>query len=103
MGKRKVLSEEELRELVLPAEGELLGRVVKLLGSDHIKVKCTDGKVRLGRIRGKLKRRIWVREGDVVLVAPWDFKSDQRADVLWRYTIAQVDWLKENGYLPPDL
>lgn len=103
MGKRKVLSEEELKELVLPAEGELLGRVVKLLGSDHILVRCTDGKSRMGRIRGKLKRRIWVREGDVVLVAPWEFKSDERADVLWRYTVAQVDWLKANGYLPPEL
>ena len=102
MGKRKVLSEEELKELVLPAEGELLGRVVKLLGSDHIQVKCTDGKTRMGRIRGKLKRRIWVREGDVVLIAPWDFR-DERADVLWRYTIAQVDWLKAQGYLPEDL
>ncbi|MCD6511641.1 MAG: translation initiation factor eIF-1A [Thaumarchaeota archaeon] len=103
MGKRKVLSEEELRELVLPAEGELLGRVIKLLGSDHVLVKCTDGKTRLCRIRGKLKRRIWVREGDVVLIAPWDFKPDQRADILWRYKIAQVDWLKDNGYLPKDL
>jgi len=103
MGKRKVLSEEELKDLVLPDKGELLGRVIKLLGSDHLMVKCTDGKARLGRIRGKLKRRIWVRENDVVLVAPWEFKSDERCDVLWRYTVAQVDWLKVNNYLPKEL
>ncbi len=102
MGKRKVLSEEELKELRLPEEGEMLGRVMKLLGSDHILVHCTDGKTRLGRIRGKLKRRIWIREGDIVLIAPWDFKDD-RCDILWRYTIAQVDWLKENEYLPKEL
>jgi len=98
MGKRKVLSEEELKELVLPAEGEMLGVVLKLLGSDYVLVKCTDGKTRVGRIRGKLRRRIWIREGDVVLIAPWEFKED-RADVLWRYTIAQVEWLKANSYL----
>lgn len=103
LGKRTVLSEEELKELVLPEQGELLGVVVKLTGSDHILVKCTDGKVRSGRIRGKLKRRIWIREGDIVLVAPWDFKSDEKADVLWRYTIAQVDWLKANKYVPKEL
>ncbi len=102
MGKRKVLSESELKELVLPQEGEILGRVVKLLGSDHILVKCVDGKTRLSRIRGKLKRKIWVRDNDIVLLAPWDFKSDERADIIWRYTLAQVDWLKDNGYLPKD-
>lgn len=77
MGKRKIIS-EALKELVLPAEGEVLGRVVKLLGSDHILVQCVDGKTRIGRIRGKLKREIWVRDNDVVLLAPWDFKSDEK-------------------------
>ena len=103
LGKRKVLSEQELKELVLPAQGELLGRVVKRLGSDHIMVRCTDGKTRLGRIRGKMKRRIWVRDGDVVLIAPWDFKKDERGDIVWRYTIQQVDWLKAEGHMPAEL
>lgn len=102
MGKRKVLSEEALKELVLPEKGEILGRVVKLMGSDHIMVQCADGKTRMGRIRGKLKRRIWIREGDVVLVAPWDF-NDQRCDILWRYTVSQVDYLRDNSYLPKEL
>ncbi len=102
MGKRKVISEEALKELVLPAEGQVLGRVVKLLGSDHILVECVDGKTRMGRIRGKLKRKIWVRDNDIVLIAPWDFKSDEKGDIVWRYTFAQIDWLKENNYLPKD-
>jgi len=103
LGKRKVLSEINLKELVLPESGELLGVVMKLLGSDHIMVKCTDGKIRMGRIIGKLKRKIWIREGDIVLVAPWDFKENEKADVVWRYTISQVDWLKANKYLPEEL
>ena len=37
MGKLKIISEEALKELVLPAEGEVLG-------SDHILVQCVDGK-----------------------------------------------------------
>lgn len=55
------------------------------------------------RIRGKLKRRIWIMENDVVLLAPWDFKSDERGDVIWRYTVSQVDWLKSKGHLPAAL
>ncbi|GBC75576.1 hypothetical protein HRbin06_00894 [archaeon HR06] len=102
MGKRKVLSEKELKELVLPTSGEVFGRVIKLLGNDYLMVKCSDGKSRLARIRGKLKRKIWIRENDVVLISPWDFKPDERGDVVWRYTLAQIDWLKANGYIPQD-
>jgi len=85
-----------------PSEGELLGRVVKLSGGDLVIVNCIDGKVRVSRIRGKMKRRMWVREHDIVLVAPWDF-DDKRADVLWRYRGADVEWLIANKHLPSDL
>ena len=100
MGKRKVISERELKEnLVLPAPGDVLGVVKKLLGYDRVLVECQDGHTRICRIRGKMKRRIWVREGDVVLVSPWEFQYETRGDVFWRYTKSQVDWLREKGYL----
>ena len=35
MGKRKVLNESALKEVRLAEEGELFGRVIKLLGSDQ--------------------------------------------------------------------
>ncbi len=99
MGKKKVLSEGELSEMVYPSQGEVLGVVTKLLGFDRIMVKCQDGKERLCRIRGKMKRRVWIREGDVVLVSPWDFQTDSRGDVTWRYTHAQAENLRRKGYL----
>jgi translation initiation factor 1A len=49
-----------------------------------------------------MKRRMWVRENDIVLVAPWDF-DDKRADVLWRYRGIDVEWLTTNKYLPSGL
>ena len=84
--------------MVKPQEGELLGRVIKLVGGDNIIVKCTDGKVRTCRIRGKIKRRMWIRDGDLVLIAPWDFQSD-KADIIWRYIAAHADKMKTEGYL----
>jgi translation initiation factor 1A len=51
------------------------------------------------RVRGKLKRRVWIREGDVVLVSPWDFQSDTRGDIFWRYRKNQTEWLRNKGYL----
>jgi translation initiation factor 1A len=77
----------------------MLGVVQKLLGYDRVMVKCADGHTRLCRIRGKMKRRVWVREGDLVIVAPWDFQSESRGDIVWRYTEAQAEELKKRGEL----
>jgi len=100
LGKRKVLNEAHLKELVLPEQGELLGRVQKISGGNQVLVQCTDGEVRLCRIRGKMKRRMWIREGDIVLVSPWDF-DHKRADIVWRYIKDHADWLENNGYMRP--
>jgi len=102
VGKRQVKSESELKKIRLPEEGELFGRVLKMLGGENLVVKCLDGITRRGRIRGKLKRRIWIRNNDIVIIAPWDFKSDERGDILWRFTLPQVDWLKQNDHIPKD-
>jgi len=99
LGKKKVISEEELSEMVLPAANDVLGVAVKLLGFDRVLVKCQDGHERLCRIRGKMKRRVWIREGDIVLVSPWDFQSDKRGDIFWRYKRSQAEWLRKKGYL----
>ena len=99
MGKKKVISEEELSEMVLPAANDVLGVAVKLLGFDRVLVKCQDGHERLCRIRGKMKRRVWIREGDIVLVSPWDFQSDKRGDIFWRYKRSQAEWLRKKGHL----
>ena len=98
LGKRKVLNEAALKEMVIPQKGEMLGRVIKLVGGDNIIVKCTDGKVRTCRIRGKIKRKMWIRDHDLVLVAPWDFQSD-KADIIWRYIAAHAERLEQDGYL----
>jgi translation initiation factor 1A len=99
LGKKKVLSESELNKMRYPAEGEMLGIATKLLGYDRIMVKCQDGRERLCRIRGNMKRRVWIRENDVVLVSPWDFQRDKRGDVIWRYTRTQAETLRNRGYL----
>jgi len=99
LGKKKVLSEEELSVMVLPSGSDVLGIAVKLLGFDRILVKCQDGHERLCRIRGKMKRRVWIRVGDIVVVSPWDFQSDKRGDLIWRYTRSQAELLRKKGYL----
>lgn len=99
MGKKKVLSEGELSELILPGGNDVLGVATKLLGFDRILVKCQDGHERLCRIRGKMKRKVWIRVGDIVLVSPWDFQSDTRGDIVVRYTRSQAETLRRRGLL----
>ena len=99
MGKKKVVSEQVISDMMLPATTDVLGVAVKLLGFDRILVKCQDGHERLCRIRGKIKRRVWIREGDIVLVSPWDFQSESKGDIIWRYTRAQAEVLRKRGYL----
>ena len=102
MGKRQVKNESDLKEMRLPEEGELFGRVLKMLGGENVMVKCTDGVTRRGRIRGKLKRRVWIRDNDIVIIAPWDFKENERGDIVWRFTLPQMEWLKDNNHIPKD-
>ena len=91
MGKRKVKSEEALKKMVLPSVNDVLGVASRVLGAERFMVKCQDGKERLCRV--------WVREGDIVLVSPWDFQSDKRGDIFWRYRRNQAEWLRNKGYL----
>jgi translation initiation factor 1A len=99
LSKRKVINEDELERMVLPSANDVLGMAVRMLGFDRLVVNCQDGKERLCRVRGKLKRRVWIREGDIVLVSPWDFQSDERGDIFWRYRRNQSEWLRSHGYL----
>ena len=98
MGKRRVISEAVIRPR-LPREGEVLGFAEKLLGNERVLVRCLDGHTRLCRIRGKMKRRVWVRTNDLVIVSPWDFQFEKRGDVVYRYRRNQVDWLRNHGFL----
>ena len=93
MGKRKVTNEGNLDCMVLPSPNDVLGIAVKMLGTDRITVKCPDGKEGLCRVRGKLKRRVWIREGDILLVSPWDFQVETRGDIFWRYRKNESDCL----------
>lgn len=83
----------------LPHEDELLASVIATVGGGRLQVECKDGKERLCRIPGKIRRNIWVRPGDIVLIKPWAIEGDKKADIVWRYNHLQADWLRKNGYM----
>ncbi len=83
----------------LPKEGEILGVVIGTLGGGRLQVACKDGKERMARIPGKIRRNIWVRDGDIVIVIPWEIGGDKKADVVWRYNRIQTDFLRRQGHI----
>ena len=99
--KKRKYAEEESKEIPLPDENTMLGVIEEFLGYDRARVLCADGKTRLCRIPGRLRKRMWMRVGDVVLVAPWEFQYDKRADIIYRYTSSEVQKLNKMGLLDP--
>lgn len=59
-------------DLRMPEEDEVFATVMSMLGANRVKVRCADGVERTARIPGKMRKRVWIREDDVVLVSPWD-------------------------------
>ncbi|MBR9692813.1 translation initiation factor eIF-1A [Candidatus Woesearchaeota archaeon] len=98
--KRPQLTDEELIARVkLPRGTQVLGLLEQRLGGSRCKVRCLDGKTRNCRIPGRLKRRLWVREGDIVLVEPWEFEGDKKGDLIFKYRPVQTKWLRAQGHL----
>ncbi|CAI8227090.1 MAG: Uncharacterised protein [Methanobacteriota archaeon] len=78
---------------------EMFAIADNILGGRRVSVICADGKTRMARIPGKMRRRQWVREGDLIIVWPWDFQ-DSKADVKHRYSKTQAIYLSRKGVLP---
>ncbi|GAB3042058.1 translation initiation factor eIF-1A [Natronobiforma cellulositropha] len=85
-------------DLRMPAESEVFATVTAMLGANRVTVRCSDGKERTARIPGKMQKRVWIREDDVVLVDPWDWQ-DEKADITWRYEKAEADQLRRDGHV----
>jgi len=100
MGKKLVKNESDIRKkMFIPNKYDILGVVDMNYGFTRMRVICQDGYKRMCRIRGKMKKRNWVREGDIVLISPWDFEYETKGDIIFRYTQNQARWLRDAGLL----
>jgi translation initiation factor 1A len=95
---------EEVGRLPLPrrSRGEVFGIASQLLGAARIRVMCEDNVSRMGRITGKMKKKMWIREGDLLVLRPWGFQEG-KADILFRYSRTQSQYLARRNLLPASL
>jgi len=96
--------ESEYVRIRLPnrKEGEMFAIADQLVGGSRVKVVCEDGKSRMGRIRGRIKKRKWIRSGNLLIVRPWDFQDD-KADIIYCYTPTQASNLARRHKIPDNI
>lgn len=97
--KKKKPHVNKTRELEFKTDMQEYGRVTKILGNNRVTIMCCDGKPRLGIIRGKMRKRVWIREGDYVLVSLRGFQ-DSKCDITFKYTDQEVRNLIIYGEIP---
>ncbi|CAI7615895.1 Eukaryotic translation initiation factor eIF-1A subunit [Penicillium manginii] len=92
-------NDNEKRELVFKEEGQEYAQVVKMLGNGRLEALCFDGEKRLAHIRGKLRKKVWINQGDIILLSLRDYQ-DEKGDVIMKYTSDEARSLKAYGELP---
>ena len=99
-GKRQnVKKDVAKRQLEFKEDGQEYAQAVRMLGNCRLETLCFDGKTRLGTIRGKLRKKVWINQGDIILVGLRDFQ-DEKCDVIQKYTPDEARQLKAYGELP---
>ncbi len=72
-------------EIVEKEDEQEYAKVEKLLGDCRVELTCFDGMRRVGHIRGKMFRRVWINVGDVVLVGGLRNFEGSKADIIHKY------------------
>ena len=87
----------------LPTKDEQFAVIREFSGGSRFLALCEDGKNRMGRIPGKLKKRMWCRPNDLILIKPWPIQGDSKSDLVYRYLPAERNWLYRRDMVPEEL
>jgi translation initiation factor 1A len=102
------------QKIDLPDEFQFFGYVTKILGNRQVSLdyyvpkRCEKTNILLdwtkhsknGSIRGKMRKRVFVNLGDIVLVTERDFDAS-KVDIIEKYQPSQMSYLKRYVDLPP--
>ena len=101
--KGKKASESFIRELIIKdtKESEEYGRIIRGLGNCRFEVFTTDGKTRMGVVKGKMRKRVWINKDDIVLIGLWEFQDD-KCSIIHKYADDEVSKLINKNEIPPN-
>ena len=103
MKKKSKQSIPIIRRARTPKGGQLYAVVREMSGGSRMLAMCEDGHMRMIRIGGKFKKRMWCRAQDLIIIQPWVVQSEAKADLVYRYLPAERNWLKRNNKIPKEL
>jgi translation initiation factor 1A len=103
MKKNSKISNIPFRKVKLPVKDEQFAVVSEMSGGSRLKAMCEDGQTRMVRIGGKFKRRMWVRENDLILIKPWTVQTESKADLVHRYLPTERKWILNRDIIPEEL
>lgn len=98
MAKPQPHVEEQITRARMPQGKQFIGIVDKRLGGSRMNVRNTKGDTILARVPGRVKKFLWIREGDIVLLDPWEFDVN-RADLIYKYKHGEIKILERKGLL----
>lgn len=90
------------RELLFKEDGQEYAQILKMLGNGRCEAYCFDGIKRLCHIRGKLKKKVWINIGDIVLIGLRDFQ-EEKGDIIFKYSTEESKFLKTYGEIPNNI
>ena len=90
--------QDDLRKpIIFKDELQMYAKAIKSFGSCRFEVLCEDGHTRLAHVRGNMRKKVWIRVGNIVLVSIREYQ-DSRVDIISRYhdhEVATLVQLKE--------
>jgi translation initiation factor 1A len=98
--KRQV--DEIERPLILKENGQEYCQVTKLLGNCRVEGNCFDNKIRICNIRGTMRKKVWIKANDIVIVSLREFE-DNKADIIYLYQQKEVKKLIKMGEIPENV
>jgi translation initiation factor 1A len=100
--KKNFESEKEKGEIFFKELGQEYAQILKMLGNGRCEAYCFDGVRRLCHIRGKMRKKIWINVGDIVLIGIREFQGT-KGDIIFKYSSIQARHLKAYGELPSNI
>ena len=102
-GKKNRFSDDK-KQLIKkdPEESQEYAQVVNPKGNGRFELLCCDGgKERMGIVCGKMRKRVWINRGDLVLISKWEgMTDDTKCSIILKYSEDEARRLQKEGELP---
>ena len=74
-------------------------KLIEDANNEGLSITCDQYPYNRGMCNLSVSLPPWVREGDVLLIKPWELNGDEKGDIIFKYRKSQTTWLKRKGYL----